>query len=116
MGQSHHVSSGVSGGVHDILLALDLGLAVAGPDDGLEELTIEINLHSRVLFGVESEGNLIKPRSSTDNLRLILLPEEVVGAGVDGLHFPGHLIFILQVTALPNPSTNAILGTKCLVN
>jgi hypothetical protein len=59
---------------------------------------------------------LVKSRSYCDNGRFILLPEEVIGTGIDSLHFPRNLGRVKDFTGLPDPSTKAVFSTESFID
>jgi hypothetical protein len=63
-----------------------------------------------LLLRIEPEGDLIEPWSHCDNDLFVLVPEEVVRAGVQRLDFPRHLVRVLELATLPNPSAHTVLG------
>ena len=81
-----------------------------------QRLPVKEHLNHDILLGVETESNLIESWSHTNDARLVLLPQEIVGACVDGLHLPWHLVLVVEVAALPDPSTNTILGAEGLID
>jgi hypothetical protein len=111
MGQSRDVSSGVLAQGVNSVARLDLGL-LAGRH---EWLTVQENLNQWILLGVEAEGHLIEAWCHADDAALVLLPQEIVWASVDGLDFPWNLILVVEVTTLPDPTSNAVLSTEGLI-
>ena len=78
-------------------------------------LSIQKDLNQWFFFGIEPKGKLVESRRHTDDATLVLFPQEVVRACIDGLHLPWHLVLVVKVTALPDPAAHAILGAKGLV-
>ena len=65
---------------------------------------------------VESEAEGVETWCVHDNHGSILLPEEVVRAGVDRLHLPRHHIQVLKISRLPDPASHAVFCAKSLID
>ena len=77
---------------------------------------VDKDLDHRLALRIEAKAQRVQARSRHDNYGTILLPQEVFWASIDSLHLPWHQVLTLDVTWLPNPSTNAILCTQSLIN
>jgi len=58
---------------------------------------------------------LVESWSNADEAGLVFLPKEVVGTCVNRLDLPWHLVLVIEVTALPDPSAQAVFGAQSFI-
>lgn len=82
-----------------------------------ECLSIQVNLHDGLFLGIEPEGKLIQAWCNSNDAGLTLFPKEIIGACVQSLDFPRHkAVRSFDLSALPDPTTNCVLGTEGFIH